>query len=766
MLIQSRRWLALSSAVMVSAAAALGLTHAPRGQDAVARQDAPISVRDWSRNIWASAQEGDLSALQQLFSREPVGFNDERLARLREGLELYRTNRESAGQRLAEAREEALDALTKALEENDVSQSLQSAVEYQSLAVSVDAALTEPQVIHAIDLAKAEIPIAEQDEDWLYVQELVFRLRTLYDDTRERALYDMYDKQLKAVNRRVSLLQQYAPERLYAMRQGLAERLGEEPLPPFNPDMILNDWRERVEGVNPEMLEVSLGTTAWEHIESQGSEGWRPLLYGGLSSLEMLVTTRALKESFPGVDDPELVQQWTDFIEQQKRQLARTADKALNRLTLQTVLDGLIKLNERTGLVQQEVLVREFGDGAMFELSAAKEDDYSDIIWPDEVRRFRQQTEGNFVGVGIYIKHNERQDIVVVNPLEGTPAFRAGIRPDDVILAVGEEAAVGWSLNDAVDKITGKEGTSVRLLVKRGEGEGSEQIEYNLVREQIELPSVMGWYKEGLDDAGEARWDWMIDPINKIGYVRVTGFSDKTTDHLREAWQTMKAQGANGLILDLRYNPGGLLDQAREVANLFIPQGTIVSIEGKSGKLAEPPLKAEPNRADIADARIPVVVLVNKGSASASEIVSGALQAHDAAIIVGTRTWGKGSVQRVYRASIQPEAQLKLTTHYYRLPPAENETVGRLVHKRPGATEWGVDPDIHVEMTPDQVVGAINLRDAADFIDNVNANGEQAQRPHPSDLITTGVDPQLEMALLILQARAVAELGVPQARLD
>jgi carboxyl-terminal processing protease len=731
MMIDSR--LGLVCCAILSSALASSATGVP--QEQIERADAPISVRDWSHDIWASAQEGDLTTIEKLFEKQPVGFDDDRLARLREGLELYRTNREAAGQRLTESREAALDDLGAAIEEADVSQALFAAVQFQSLASSFDAALAEPQVQHAIDLAKAEIPVAEQDEDWLYVQELVYRLRTLYDDTQERALYDMYDKQLKGVNRRVSLLQQYAPERLYELRQRLGERLGEEPLPPYDPDLLPNDWRERVEGINPAMLEVALGATAWEHIESQGSEGWRPLLYGGLSSLEMLVTTRALKETFPSVNDPQLVERWVEHLNQEKRTLARTADAALSRHTLQGVMEDLIELNNETGMVDQEVLVREFGDGAMFELSAAKEDDYSDVIWPDEVRRFRQQTEGNFVGVGIYIKHNERRDIVVVNPLEGTPAFRAGIRPEDVIVSVDDVPAVGWSLNDAVDRITGRAGTGVLLSIRRGEGDESEMLEFDLKREEIELPSVMGWYKTRLDESGGAQWDWMIDPVNKIGYVRVTGFSDSTSKDLRAAWNVMREQGAKGLILDLRYNPGGLLEQAQEVANLFIEDGEIVSIEGKNGRVIES-LGAERNRAIIADTGIPVAVLVNKGSASASEIVSGALKAHDAAIIVGTRTWGKGSVQRVYAVSREPEAQLKLTTHYYRLPPAEGEETGRLVHKRPGTTEWGVDPDIHVEMTPDQVSESMSVRDAADFISNVEA--EQVERPHPSELITTG----------------------------
>jgi len=727
------------------------------GGSAFGAQTGDVSLPEWSDAVWKSARSGDGDALAKYFDLKPQGFEDPKLARLREGLNLYRINRATAASERASSLEKALVELQQHLKDDDLSQALRSAVEFQTLAADYDDALMVPEVQDVIGRAALAIPQARADHDWLYAQELLFRLRTLYDDTSRLDLYEKYDLELKELNQRVAFLQDYAPERLWEQRNRLAARLGEDPLPAFNP-ATSPDWRERVRDVNESMVKVALRATAYEHIEANGSDGWRPLLEGGLRSLETLATTEALGQTFPGIADSLAVDRFTGYVDEQLQYLSRTPDSSLQYRHLESLLSGLTAVNEESIMLPREVLLREFGDGAMNELSTARQDDYSAIIWPDEIRRFRQQTEGNFVGVGIIIRHNDRRDIVVVNPIEGTPAFRAGVRPDDVIIRVGEDPVLGWSLNDAVDRITGKEGTAVQLWIQR---EGADDlIPYTMVREEIKLASVKGWRKVRLDEKGDPVWDWMIDPVNRIGYIRLTSFAEDTYDDLFEAWSALREDGVNGLILDLRHNPGGLLDQAAEIANMFVPRGDLVSIEGKRPGDRER-MRAEPGRSVIADEGVPVVVLVNKGSASASEIVSGALQAHGSAVIVGTRTWGKGSVQRVF--GIDSRAQLKLTTQYYRLPAKPGEAEGRIVHKRSGADIWGVDPDITVDMTPAQIVAALDLRDAADA---VGIDGElAADRPDIDDLIEKGLDPQLETALLILQARSVGQLGVEHARL-
>jgi carboxyl-terminal processing protease len=174
-------------------------------------------------------------------------------------------------------------------------------------------------------------------------------------------------------------------------------------------------------------------------------------------------------------------------------------------------------------------------------------------------------------------------------------------------------------------------------------------------------------------------------------------------------------------------------------------------------------MSADPSRAVLRD--LPVVVLINQGSASASEIVSGAVKAHDAAVVLGDRSFGKGSVQTVHPCGDQrADAQLKLTTQYYVLPPGPGETEPRLVHKRPGSTDWGVNPDLVVKMMPEQIEKALNMRQAADVIEEWKAASEQKERPNVADLMTKGIDPQLELAVLILKARALKDLdAVAQA---
>ena len=214
----------------------------------------------------------------------------------------------------------------------------------------------------------------------------------------------------------------------------------------------------------------------------------------------------------------------------------------------------------------------------------------------------------------------------------------------------------------------------------------------------------------------------------------------------------------NGLILDLRFNPGGLLKAAVDFSNAFVEDGKIVAGQDRMGRQVWQ-MKAQPQAAIYKD--LPLVVIVNQGSASASEIVSGCLKAHDRAVVIGDRSFGKGSVQTVHPCGDgRAEAQLKLTTQYYILPPGPGETEPRLVHKRPGSTDWGVYPDLVVKMTPDQIEKSTMLRQNADVIEQkkTKADAEPKARPNVEDLVTTGVDPQLELALLVLQARSLKEL--------
>jgi carboxyl-terminal processing protease len=308
---------------------------------------------------------------------------------------------------------------------------------------------------------------------------------------------------------------------------------------------------------------------------------------------------------------------------------------------------------------------------------------------------------------------------------------------------------------------------------------------------------VQGWRKSGYNARFEPQWDWFIDADAGIGYVRLTGFNEDTfTDFLKAMREMAMQRQINGLVLDLRGNPGGLLQSAVSFVNAFLRQGRIVSVEDRNGQELYA-FTAQRQRAPLAD--VPTVVLINEGSASASEIVSGALEAHDAAVVVGERSFGKGSVQEVHEIGGRgpdADANVKYTVQHYLLPPKPGEAKGRLVHKKPGAEDWGVLPDYVVKLSPDQIDEINKLRASADDLPEEAVDGlidppAQATPPgdapakdgtkvaaepkaprDPSELVSKGIDPQLEMAVILLQGRALGMLergsdqppAVPAAR--
>jgi len=197
------------------------------------------------------------------------------------------------------------------------------------------------------------------------------------------------------------------------------------------------------------------------------------------------------------------------------------------------------------------------------------------------------------------------------------------------------------------------------------------------------MPTVMGYRRDAANN-----WDYWVSPNPKIAYIRITQFTADTYKELRKALDKTMAAGMQGLILDLRFNPGGRLDQAKQVVNLFVNDGVIVVTKGSHR--TEEIARARPE--DALPRQFPMIVLVNEHSASAAEIVAGSLKDNKRALIMGTRTYGKGSVQEII--PLEPdEGELKLTVAYYYLPS------GRLVHKKKGATDWGVDPNVNVPMS-------------------------------------------------------------------
>ena len=309
-----------------------------------------------------------------------------------------------------------------------------------------------------------------------------------------------------------------------------------------------------------------------------------------------------------------------------------------------------------------------------------KLDRYSAYLNEDELMQFESQTEGNFGGVGIQLGIDPKTGILMVSsPMVGTPAFEAGILAGDIIVKINDKSTETIRIDEAVKMIKGKEGTKIKLTVMH---EGTRETEsFNITRARIEIKTVLG-YKRNEEDAKQ--WDWFVE--DGIAYIRLLQFIEPSVGELRAAVQAAEQSGARALVLDLRDNPGGLLTAAIEVCDTFMTEGRIVSTRDRN------------NRGRAWDAKDegtlfkgkPMAVLINKYSASASEIVAAALQDNKRAVIVGERSFGKGSVQKIIKLSSSPETALKLTTDTYWRPSGAN------IHRFEDAKdtdEWGVKPD-------------------------------------------------------------------------
>ena len=306
------------------------------------------------------------------------------------------------------------------------------------------------------------------------------------------------------------------------------------------------------------------------------------------------------------------------------------------------------------------------------------------------------QTKGEFGGLGIEV--NEDKGLIkVVSPIDDTPAARGGIKPGDIITALDGKTLIGLSLNDAVDKMRGPPNSRIVLTIKRDKVD--KPIEIPLIRETIHLQVVKS----------------RMEP-DDIGYVRLSQFTEQADAGIKQAVKSLRAQNGGklrGLILDLRNNPGGLLDQAVAVSSDFIDQGEIVSTRARHPDDSQ---RWDAKGSDILDG-LPLVVLINGGSASASEIVSGALQDHHRAVLVGTKSFGKGSVQTVI--PLPGNGAMRLTTARYYTPS------GRSIQA------LGIVPDVPVEETRDEHAsfGGDRESDLNHVLTNQGGTGQQALPP-------------------------------------
>lgn len=318
--------------------------------------------------------------------------------------------------------------------------------------------------------------------------------------------------------------------------------------------------------------------------------------------------------------------------------------------------------------LRRDVLAKSYGSPkeayeAIRGMLGSLDDPYTRFLDPREFKEMQIDTSGELSGVGIQLSlDKETKNLVVVSPIEGSPASRAGVQPKDVIVAIDGKSTKGMSTEDAVKLIRGQAGTKVTLTLKRK----AQTLELPLTRESIELHAVDHQINTSADGV-------------KVGYIRLKQFNATATKDMRQAVKDLEEKGAQGYVLDLRSNPGGLLMASVEIARQWLNEGTIVSTKTRDGIRD---VKRANGRALTTK---PMVVLVNEGSASASEILSGALQDNNRAVLVGQKTFGKGLVQSV--RGLSDGSGMTVTIAKYLTPS------GRDIHKH------GIDPDVTAKMT-------------------------------------------------------------------
>lgn len=352
-------------------------------------------------------------------------------------------------------------------------------------------------------------------------------------------------------------------------------------------------------------------------------------------------------------------------------------------------------------------------------------DPHSSYLDDQSFKYMNEQTKGKFGGLGIEVTM-EQGLVMVVSPIDDTPAYKAGLKPGDFITHIDGEQVMGMSLNDAVDKMRGKVGTKVKLTIRRI---NQKPFDVKITREEIKIRSVKSELKSG-----------------DVAYIRISSFTEDTDQTIEKSLKKLQKESKNklkGVVLDVRNNPGGLLDQAVNVSDLFLDKGEIVSTRSRN---PEDTVKYTAKSGDIAKG-LPIVVLINDGSASASEIVAGALQDHKRAIILGEKSFGKGSVQTV--VPLGNHGAMRLTTARYYTPS------GRSIQAK------GIEPDVEVHPAKVEIIENVFERSEAEFgnalkndTDTKTSKETNKSAQNDKDLAN---DYQLSRAVDLVKALAIYE---------
>jgi len=501
-------------------------------------------------------------------------------------------------------------------------------------------------------------------------------------------------------------------------------------------------WQERREEINFDIIRTAMATLSSYYVQKPD---FKKMTERGLEYCLLLLETDELKKTFEQLKDDSAVKVFRENIELLAEKIGDIEDEIFEYSHLLLILQNVIIINEQTMKLPEGVILAEFTEGAFDAL-----DSYTYMVWPSDVADFRKSMTNEFSGVGIVINKN-KEGILQVDSLVSfdAPAYKAGLEANDLIIAVDGKDTKNITLEKAVHMITGPTGTEVVLSVERKGFD--EPRDFTVTRRHVVVPTVRGLCRERGGD-----WKYFVDPNDGIAYLRLTHFSGESPARLRQTLRKLKDRHMRALILDLRNNSGGFLSGAVDIVDTFISSGRIVSSRYR------PPTKEDVREASSLgtfDDKLPLVVLINAISASASEIVAGALKDHHRALIVGTRSFGKGNVQTINDLP-NSTAQMKMTIAYYYLPS------NRRVHRDPEDKtnkDYGVEPEINIELTVSQIEKFLKAQHDAGVLhrDDLPLD-EQTWKVYTVDEMLQS-DPQLQIALWTLQARLWTQAHAPES---
>jgi len=720
--------------VLLSVTLSFGLASRSSAEDLKTFQNAQIEV-PITQQICSAIYSGEFEKAATLID-SGADNADENIGKLSQVISQYEQLQQSREATRGEAYDKAVEALKKLQKAadvnglgdvNDISSIFSVVRQIKEFAneKQKQKLLEDKFVTHVVDTAKTRAARFEAQGKWLDAYLYGYSwLREIFKDNKS---YEDYAQQLLDKANIVASFQ----------------------------DSPCESSKERYEGVRKDMFKRAVNSLDFGYVEYPN---YRAMAQKAIKRCKLLADVMHLSydEIMKSQNSSLTDQQGSPFFIRPTDQqvsawksslggILDSLDKAvlgISKDKFLSIFDEVMLINTATIELPETVLIAQFSEAAFSAL-----DPYTVMIWPRQVKDFEKAMGNKFTGIGIRIT-KEKGLLTAASLLPDTPAYNSGLDAGDVIQAVDGVETKDMSLGCAVKHITGPAGTQVTLTIKR---EGLEDpFDLTITRANIDVPTVMGWKR-----IESGQWEYFLDDNDKIAYVRLSSFSGKTGPDFERVLNKLESQGMKALILDLRYNSGGLLPTAIEVVDKFISKGLIVRTQPRYGLSSYASAKKKGTHPDY-----PLVILTNSDSASASEIVAGALQdkKYKRAVIVGQRTHGKGLVQGI-TSSPEGGAQLKYTMAYYHLPSGQR-VESKDAMKKIGSDQWGIGPDVKLVLRSDEALKMVEVRWDNSVL--VKADHDSNTKPLKKHTLkdTLDSDPQLQLALIVAKTKLVEADGV------